>query len=323
MAYNKRLLVLSAIIAALALAYALSVFFESDRQGSRSDAYTWIDPGLTGRIDRISISGSGETKELVLKNNQWFVSYNGKDYPARQMRVEVFISLFTRRAPYPVRSSSSASHERLGLTEDAASRIVISGGAGLPLLDLLVGHGDNTGREVYLRRPGQNEVRSGEDTFVSYISSPRASWYNLRLFPESEDGSLDTDGVQRLSVYVSPGGGVPRPEPQVFTRNGRAWIFGGMNITDADMSKVDSYIRGILTTEGEDFSDSVDPEDPIFNHSRLTLELGDGSVRTIRLSPPDENKRRFALVSGSPYVYALADWAAERLFRDASFFEKQ
>jgi hypothetical protein len=89
------------------------------------------------------------------------------------------------------------------------------------------------------------------------------------------------------------------------------------------MGKVDTYIRGILNTEGDDFDETVSPADPMFDHSRLTLELGNGSVRTLRLSAPGGDNRRYALVSGSDYVYSLAGWAAERLFKTAADFEKQ
>jgi hypothetical protein len=319
------------IIAALVLAYTLGMIFDPERTASGSDLLSWIDPQLVDRIDRIAIESGGETKELIRKNAGWFVSHNGKDYPARQMRVEVFIDLLAKRAPYPVRSSNASSHERLGLTENDASRILVSGGARLPLLDLLVGQGDNTGQEVYLRRRDQNEARSGEDVFTAYTESPRASWYNLRLFPESEDGSLDADSVQRLTVYAGAqmpgsddgdGADAAPAELRVFTRSGTEWILSGISAAGADMNKVDSYVRGILNAEGDDFGDS-DEGDLMFNHSRITLELGDGSVRTLRLGPPDETGRRLARVSGSPYTYSLAGWAAERLFRDASFFEKQ
>ncbi|MDR2434803.1 MAG: DUF4340 domain-containing protein [Treponema sp.] len=339
MTYNKKLFIHIMIIAALVLAYTLGIVFDPERTAFGSDLLSWIDPQLVDRIDRIAIESGGETKELIRKNAGWFVSHNGKDYPARQMRVEVFIDLLAKRAPYPVRSSNASSHERLGLTENDASRILVSGGVGLPLLDLLVGQGDNTGQEVYLRRRGQNEARSGEDVFTSYTESPRASWYNLRLFPESENGSLDADSVQRLTVYAGAqmsgnedgdgsdadayGDTAAAPaELRVFTRNGMEWIFSGIHIAEADMNKVDSYVRGILNVEGDDFSDS-DEGDLMFNHSRITLELEDGSVKTVRLGPPDETGRRLARVSGSPYTYSLAGWAAERLFRDTSFFEKQ
>jgi hypothetical protein len=328
MAYSKKLFFLLTIIVVLSAVYVLSMVFDPERTAAGSALLSWIDPALVDRIDRIRIISDGETRELIRKNNEWFVSYKGRDYPARQMRVEVFIGLLTRREPYPVRSSNASSHERLGLTESAASRIIVSGGAGLPLLDLLVGQGDNTGREVYVRRQGQNEVRSGEDVFTAYIVSPRASWYNLRLFPDSEEGGPDPDSVQRLTVYAGArtaegDAAAPAAELRVFTRNGREWTFSGIDIAEADMGKVDTYVRGILSAEGDDFNDSDDPSDSMFNHSRITLELGDGSIRTLRLSPPDETGRRLARVSGSQYVYSLAGWTVERLFRDASFFEKQ
>jgi hypothetical protein len=96
-----------------------------------------------------------------------------------------------------------------------------------------------------------------------------------------------------------------------------------MSVKEADMGKVDSYIRGILTAEGDDFIDALAPGDPLFNHSRIIFELGNGGIKTVRLGPPDESGRRFAVVSGSEWGYFLAGWAAERLFRDAAYFEKQ
>jgi hypothetical protein len=321
MAYKKKLIILLSIIGALALIYVLGLIFEPERRGSRSAAYTWLDPKLSAQIDRIKISNAGETSELVRKNNQWFAAVNGKEYPAKQLRIEDFQSVFTRRAPYPVRASNASAHERLGLTEGSASRITLSGGAGLPLLDLLIGQGDQTGREIYLRRQGHNEVRSGEDKFSVYISGPQSSWYNLRLFPECVDGSLDIDSVQRLSVYAytDTGGG----EPMTLTRNGREWTFGGITLNDPDMEKANTYVRGILNIEADDFNDSDDPGDPVFYNSRIVLELGDRSIKTIRIGPADESNRRSAMVSGSSYVYVLSQWAAERLFREASYFEKQ
>jgi hypothetical protein len=321
MTYNKKLALLSSITAALALIYALTVIFEPERAASRSAAYTWLDPNLVDRIDRITIidaagTASPEPVTLARKNNEWFVSADGIDYPAKQLRVDDLVGVLSRRDSYPARSSSVSSHERLSLTESAASRIIISGGAGLPLLDLLVGQGDQTGREVYLRRRGENEVRSGEDRFTAYISASRSSWYNLRLFPESEDGGLDSGSVQRLTVRDGA-----RTAPLVFTRNGRQWTLGGMDTANPDTGRVDSYIRGILNIEGDDFSGSVDPDSPMFSHSSLTLELEDGSVRTLRLTPPDESNRRYAQTSTSPYIYSLPGWASERLFRSADFFQ--
>ena len=325
MSYRKKLVFLLSLISALALVYALSLVFDPERTGTRSAAYTWLDPKLAGGIIRIRISESGDTRELVKKNSQWFILHNGRDYPARALRVEDFIGILTKRAAYPLRSSSPSSHQRLGLTEDTAAAITVygtntpaRGQAELPLLDLLAGYEDNTGREIYLRRRGQNEVRSGDSSIISYIAGSHNFWYNLRLIPESENGGLDADDVQRLTVY-----GSEDTQPQVFSRWNREWSLSGLTIANPDIIKIDAYVRSILNTEGDDFDDSIDSEDSLFNYSRIVLELGDGSVRTIRLSQPDETGRCFAAVDGCEYVYSLSGWAAQRLFKTAADFEKQ
>jgi hypothetical protein len=339
MVYKQKLTLLSGIVGLLALIYVVTLIFEPERAGRRNAAFSWLDQKLVPQVEGIRILSAPDAEALTLvrKNKLWYVSHEENEYPARQLRVDDFLALLSQRAAYPVRASSSAAHERLGLTEGAAARIVLTGASpparegaevvsGPLLLDLLAGQGDLLGQEIYLRKAGQNEVRSGENRFSGYLSGTRQSWYNLRLFPESEDGKLEAADVQKLTVYppasALTGQGIESPEPQVFSRENNGWICGGITVTSLDNAKVDSYILSVLNIEGDDFSSSAKPEDPIFNDGRLTLELGDGSIRTLRLGGSDESNRRLAVVSGSPHVYSLAGWAVDRLFREASYFEK-
>jgi len=192
----------------------------------------------------------------------------------------------------------------------------VSAGAGLPLLTLLIGQRDITGQNVYLRKQGQNEVRSGEDRFSVYTDSALSSWYNLRLFPENEEGKLSDSDVQRLTVYP------PEDAPsQIFTRSNREWTFN-FDVTNPDFSKVDGYIKDILGVSGDDFIDEVSPSDPMFNSSRIVMELGSGVTSTLRLGPADENGKRYATVSGADFVYSIPAWAVNKLFVEADTFKK-
>ena len=319
MTYKKKFTVLSGIIAALAVIYILTIIFDPERRGARSAAYSWLEGGQTDKISGIIITKTDETITLARNGGKWFVSHNGKDYPARTTRVEDLIAALSKRAPYPVRSSSASSHQRLSLTPEQAVRITVAAGAGLPMLNLLVGQIDMTGQNVYLRKQEQNEVRSGADIFSTYAKSTLTSWYNLRLFPETESGGIDASNVQRLTVYPSADSG-ENVSPQIFTRRGREWTFN-FELANPDMGRVDSYIREILFTSGDDFDDSLSPSDSLFNNSRIVLELGDGSIRTIRLGPPDKNDGRLAVVSGSDWVYSLPGWICQRLFVDNEAFE--
>ncbi|MDR2186265.1 MAG: DUF4340 domain-containing protein [Treponema sp.] len=314
MVYKKKLILLSGLTALLALIYAAALIFDPERVNARNAAFVWLDAEGADRADSIVISRQGE--EIVVltrKNGLWFVPAEGIDLPAKQARVEDLFRILSSRGAYPLRASSAASHERLGLTEEAASRIIIRGGAGAyPLLDLLAGDQDTAGREIYLRKQGENDVRSGDTRIASYVNGAANSWYDLRLFPENSGGTVDAGMVQRLSVDY-PGG---TAEPMTLSRSGTGWTVGSL---PADTQRVESYIRAVLDAEGENFLPAQDS--PVFNEGRISLELGDGTNRIIRCGPLDEEgKRRSAQVTGSPYVYQLAEWTLSRLFREASYF---
>jgi len=314
MTYKNRLIFLLSLIAALVLLYAGSVVFNPDT-GDASSRFVWLDSKVSARAGRIVINRGGEEITLVKENNKWFVLNNGISYPARQMRVEDFFSIFTKRASWPVRSSSASSHARFGLEEQNASKITIYG-ENTALLSLLIGGDDVTGNEAYFRKTGENEVRSGDNSIRTYLNSPVTSWFNLRLVPESEGGQIGVDSVQRLSV-------VNNAQTQMFSRRGRAWTVSGIDVANPDKSAIDNYVRTILNTEGDNFDDTISADSPLLENSRITLEFGNGRVLTIRLSETDESGRCFAHVSGSDFIYSIPSWAAGRLFVNAESLESR
>ena len=326
MTYKNKLVFLVSLISALAVIYTASVVFNPQSAGSRSSLYSWLDSKLASKISRIEIINSGESYELSKKNNQWFVSHNENEYqvddisspsefPARNLRVEDFIGIFTERALWQTRSSSASSHERLGVDAQNAGRVVFYAENSV-LLDLLFGSMDVTGNEVYVREYSRNEVRSGNSAAVSYITGTVNSWYNLRLLAETEDGKIGVDSVQRLSVYWGD-------QAQIFTRKNRQWSVSGVYVANPDQSGIDAYVRTVLNMEGDNFSEEISAAALESSKDRIVLEFGNGVVKTIFFSEPDEQGRRFANVSGSEYVYSIASWAAQRLFKSAADFEKQ
>jgi hypothetical protein len=313
MEYKKRLVYILSLIGALAVIYLASFIFDPEIMGTRNASYVWLDSRLAGRTARIVIGNEGDTVEIVKKNNKWFVLHDGTEYPARQLRVEDFIGILTAHKAWPIRSTNASSHEKLGIGTNASARITLYG-ENSTLADLLLGSEDITGREIYIRKYGQNEVRSGENLFASYLAGSVTGWYNLKLIPESEDGKVAVDSVQRLSVYGPQA-------TQVFSRKNRMWTVSGIDIADPDQTIIDGYVREVLNLEGDDFVSMSDA--PGYYENSLVLELGNGGVKTIRVSNADESGRRVALVEGFDYGYSIAPWAAQRLFRNAIDFEKQ
>jgi len=329
MEYRKKVAALSCAIAALAMAWAAALILDPARRGARADAYSWLDPRDAGMIGAIEISlpreGGGETEplSLALVGGRWVERSGGRNYPARQARVGDFLAELSRRSAQPVRATSAAAHERLGLTEGAAARVTASAGLGPPVLDLLIGNSDLTGRNSYMRRAGRSEARLGDDSRLSsFVRAPRSSWHNLLLFPENEDGAPPVADVMRVTVRPPPedgeGGGLAGgfAEPMVFARVGRSWeaSFGAVS-----SARVDAYVRDILMAAGEGFAGAAEAAGGAPAGS-IALEFADGSFAEIAFAEIGGNGRRLALVSGSAFAIELSGWAHRRLFPSPESF---
>jgi hypothetical protein len=326
MTYKKKLILLSGLTGLLVLIYLGTLFYEPDRVTRRNAFYTWLEPRLLDQATGLEIFRTGDRDRpvsLIRRGDTWFALIDGSEFPALQERVRDLLSILSARSPYTLRSSSASSHEPLGLVSGSAARILVKGGEGLPLLDLLVGNSDSTGNEIYLRKNNRDEVRSGEDKLSTYVKSLENSWYNLKLFQGAEEVT-DITLVQRVSIYPPApvdAGGESAPAPVILSRNNTGgWGIEGEEDISPDTSTVDSYVRGVLSAEGENFVTGVNADDPVFNEGRVVLELGDRSNRTISVGSVTGDGKRNASVSGSPYVFLLAEWTLSRIFRDAAYF---
>ena len=314
--YKKKVTLLSALVAVLALIYILTLVFDPENRGSA--AFALLDPSLLVMADGLEISGPEGRTVLKRRNNVWFISGDTGEFPAKQDRVADLFDLLSRRKNYPVRASSSEGIERLALTEESAFRIVVRGGAGLPLLDLLIGGADALGREVYLRRAPWNQIYSSEDSFSFFINLKANSWYDLRLFP----AELSVDSIQQVEVSFPD-------ESYILRRSGRGWIIPGKENAALDTNRVEAFLKRLLEAEADSFAVSA----PETIEGRITIQFGNGTTRSLQTgpltepsaepagpgSPPAQNDR-YATVSGSSYFYVLSGRTFNNLFRASSFY---
>ncbi|MCL2441906.1 MAG: hypothetical protein FWD13_00365 [Treponema sp.] len=312
MTYKKQLICLVSIIFILLFAYIGSFIYNIDFKKT-SSLYSWLDFSDAEKASRIIFYTEWEEFEFNKRNDYWFITHNGNEYPARQQRMSDFFNILTTRSSWPVRSSTESSHERFDLDE-FASRITIYDDNSAVILDLMIGKDDVMGTEAYFLKVGQNDVRSGDNTIKAYMTNAITGWYNFRIIPETESNNIDSVFIQR--VYVHHG-----EETQVFSRNYYEWNIFGINVSLPDVNSIENYIRTILNTEGDNFIHNISTNDPVFNQNRIVLEFGDGEVLTIRISDPEENGRRFVNISGREHIYSVPAWASNRFFRDASSFE--
>ena len=317
MTYKNKAAILSATVVALALIYILTFVFDPQNRGSA--AFAWLDSSLLVMADGLEIKGSENRVVLRRRNNVWFVADGTMEFPAKQDRVADLFALLTRKDNYPVRASSSEGIERLGLKEESASRITVRGGAGLPLLDLLIGGANALGTEVYLRRAGWNQIYSAEDDYSFFTELISRSWYDLRLF--APEGNLDPNGSRRQVMPASVDSiqqvEISFPaETYILRRSGRGWIIPGKESIALDAVRIESLLRRLLEAEADGFGVNA----PETIEARITLQFGNGSTMTLWAGPLTEQDNHYATVSGSPYFYIVTDYTFNTYFRESSFF---
>ena len=318
MTYKRKVAVLSLVIVVLSAIYILSLVL--DPENRKGAAFAWLDSSLLILADGVEIYGPGGRIALKRRNDAWFYQAGRSDYqpnentafdqsllefPVKQERVRDLFALLAKREVYPVRASSPEGIEKLKVTEEYASRIIVRGGAGLPLLDLLIGSPDALGRDVHLRRTGWNQIYSAEDNFSFFTESMPRSWYDLRLFPQIATGS-----VQQVEISHTDMGSY------ILRRGGGRWIIPGKENASVDTVRVESWLRLILEAEGDDFG-LYAPEEI---EGTISIWFGDGTNRTIQVGPIDEDKNRRASISGSSFFYVFSERTFFAFFRSDSYF---
>jgi hypothetical protein len=306
--YKKKATILSALVAVLAFIYILTFVF--DPENRRSAAFAWLEPSLLVMASGIEISTPENRVVLRRRNDVWLLADETGEFPVKQDRVADLFALLTRRENYPVRASSSEGIQRLGLTEESASRIVVRGGAGLPLLDLLIGGADALGTEVYLRRAGWNQIYSAEDNFSFFAGLKARSWYDLRLFSAAnlQVPPASVDSIQQVEISFPD-------DAYILRRSGRGWIIAGNENIALDAFMVEAMLRQLLEAEADNFGVNA----PETIEASITIQFGNGSTRTLRAGPLSEENTRYA-TTGSSYFYILTERTFNNFFRESSFY---
>ncbi|HCM26791.1 MAG: hypothetical protein A2Z99_12230 [Treponema sp. GWB1_62_6] len=316
MNFQRRIATLSVVTGILALVYALSLIFDPDRLAVRNSNSSLLDGKLTAKVERIELragaEAGGEIVALVRADGIWKVEKEGAAFPAKKERIQDLLDTLSKKSPYPTRGKTAASHVSLGVEDASAGRIALSPLDGSSrILDLLVGNLDSTGQEVYLRRSGDERVFSGSDQLASFVSGGARAWLDLRLFAGA--GAPQPETIQKISVVsrIDPAS----PFEYTIARDAaKKWAVqagGGSPAGTLDTQKTEAFAKGIAAATADDILSAS--ADPGAEAASVTVELGDGSSRTIRVGDKLEGNKRKAVVSGGASTFALSDWSVARI----------
>ena len=243
MQYKNKLYALIGVCAALFIALVLTFVLDPENSAARSAAWTPFNSKNTDKVEQIELKGK-ENINLNKIDGTWFVNFEDADYPARSEKIDDLFTDLTKQGSFSVRSKSESSHEKLGVAADSAERIILRGAGNTVLFDLFVGGMDTSGSEIYVRRAGESEVRSGSDVFTPYLNGERSSWYELSFFPSHYKSGITVDKVQRVQVFPpapepAENGNPAKPENYILVRAEDGWKIEGKNDFKVDKTKAD------------------------------------------------------------------------------------
>lgn len=320
MMFQRKVQILSGLVLLLSLLFIGTFFFSPDTIAVREATGVLIDKQQSEKIIKIDIQRPGLPEfTLIKRTGQWYARRDTKEYPVKNERVADFLKPFSKPSVFPTRASTLQAHERLGLSDTNAVRVRMWYDEHKePTLDLYFGAMDAMGKEIYFRLADQNEVKSAEDLFSSYLQSSPQSWYDLRLFPQSNGQSMTPELVQKITWTVDNQGSF-----SILRSSTSQWsgLGNGLESKEIDTKKVDSFLRDLIGATGDDFTDPVQNTSDV-SKVFITLELGDGRTKKVSILSDAATKTHVASVTDTPYTYLLSEWQYNQLIKDAAWFIK-
>jgi hypothetical protein len=317
MTFNKKVILLGSIAAALLAVFILGEIFSAERLNAAATEALLVPGFKQSEARRIELSDS-RGKTLLSREGEWALEADGAFFPASKTHVSDLLQELSRltRGTLVTRSEEAASS--LGLRGADTVRLTVTGGTGETLCQLTAGKTGATGKGRYLRVGNGREVYETGDSLSPYITTDKRFWENLKIFPDG----LKSDDIIRISVRsrlaLSGTKGVRVLDYTLVKgqdQRGRpAWSFGGQAGSTADDAKVQSLVRSVLSLEGNDFDSSVGAATKLSSGPRATIILSTSDNRELTLFIGERvsgDQYPSALADGK-YVYLAPEWRVEQ-----------
>lgn len=298
---SQQLKVIFGILALVAGLYVATLLVgRSGRGGEVPDVGLSVSPNLQGLV----IARPAPADSVVLRKSEDGWTVNG--YPADTALVREALNDLATARPGRLVARNRATHSRLGVSADAASRVrVISDNA--VAFELLLGGQGADGR--YVRQPDSDDVYTVPAASVMALGRAASEWRSRLI------ATLDTSSVTRIAIRRRD-----ERRPVTLRRqvadSSDTWLEGS---AVAEAAVVASLLREVAELAASGF-----PADSIafaadFSQPAATLELFDSEVPGVapNLSllfltasdAPDFLVRR----ADQPLVYRISADQAERL----------
>jgi hypothetical protein len=314
MRYEKKLIVLSSVLAALLLAWALGLVFSPERVAARSESARLI-AGKAADVASISLAAPGSPAlELAKSGAAWVLVDGSARLPVQGQRVSAFLDALGSVSRLKPVAKTKGSWAGFQLDEAQAKRASLKDATGKVLADLYVGGYGPTGSEVYLRREGSELSYMADAAIASYFGYGRSTWLDLRVLGGVKEG--DAQSLTLSSSIALDGKGKPALKLDYsLTRDGKGWKAGAAQI---DSEAVNALLRSVIALQGEDYVASA-PSDAFAKvDARIALELGNGQSKALEVGSAAGQDRFYARVAGDKLVFTLSSYSLKSVLKSLS-----
>lgn len=307
MRYEKKVLVLSGVLAALLLAWGAGLVFSPERVSARSESARLL-VGKAADVASITLrTGSGPSAssiELAKSGTAWTLVDGAARLPVQALRVSSFLDELVAVSRLRVVARSKDSWAGFQLDEAQAKRATLRDGSGRLLADLYVGGYGPTGSEVYLRREGADASYTADSGLASYMGYGRSTWLDLRVLGAIKEGDAQSVAI-KCSIALDGPGKSTLALDYALRREGQGWKAGAAAV---DAEAAASLLRAIVGLQGEDYVVSPPAEAFARQGARIAIELGTGQARVVEVGAAAGEGRFYARVSGEGLAFTVSSY---------------
>jgi len=304
MRYEKKVIVLSSVLAALLVVWAAGIVFSPERVAARSESARLI-AGKTADVASISLQSPGSPSiELAKSGSGWSLADEAARFPVQAVRVSSFLDDLAAISRLRLVARSKDSWAGCQLDEARAKRALLQDASGKVVADFYVGGFGPTGSEVYVRRSGSDLSYSVETGIASYLGYGRPSWLDLKALGDLKEADIQSLAI-KSSIALDGKGKSPLKLDYSLRRDGQGWKSGAAQL---DAESVSALLRSIAGLQGEDYV-AAPPADAFSAiEARISLDLGTGSSLALEVGSPSGTDRYYARVAGKPLVFLVSSY---------------
>ena len=154
MRYEKKVIVLSSVLAALLLIWGAGLLFSPERVAARSESAHLL-AGKSAEVAAVSLKvPGGAALDFQKSGADWLLVDGGAKLPAQAKRLASFADDIAAIARLRVVARSKDSWSGFQLDEAQAKHAILKDASGKTLADLYFGGYGPTGSETYIRKAG-------------------------------------------------------------------------------------------------------------------------------------------------------------------------